>query len=194
MAFRGDDRIACRLIPADPSLMVRPITAADEEFCRALFHDDRGAMFRPLGLPLAALRALLDQQLAAQRAGFGNSYPDAEHLLIMRQDAAVGRLIVSLRHARDGELSLVVIDILISNAARSTGIGTAVLRSLERAATALGARQIELSVLHSNAGARQLYRRLGYFERCGDTHIAMVKPLASSLAPASAAANRSSPA
>ena len=189
-----DDSIMAALIAADRSLSWRPITCHDQVFCREMFAADRRAMFAPLGLPPAMLSALLDHQWAAQHLGFADRYPDAEHLLIIRCEVAVGRLIAARRAHRDGLRALVVVDILISQTARNAGIGTAVLRSLEAAALAQGASQIELSVLASNAGARRLYQRLGYLEGDGDAHLPLVKPLTAAPASASAAASRASPA
>lgn len=186
--------VTCELAAIDRPLTVRPVTPDDETLCRDLFSADRGAMFEPLGLPRPALRALLDQQWAAQRASFADTYPDAEHLVIVRHDVTVGRLIVAARASGDGRRKLVVVDILIAPTARNAGIGSAVLRSLEGAALAQGASQIELSVLASNAGARRLYQRLGYVEGDGDAHLPLIKPLAASPALASAAASRASPA
>ena len=194
MTPAADYSIMAALIAADRSLSWRPVSSHDQAFCRDLFAADRSAMFAPLGLPQPALRALLDQQWAAQCAGFAKTYPDAEQLLICQGDNAIGRLIVAARQRGDGPPAWVLVDILIAPAARNAGIGSAVLRSLERAALAQGASQIELSVLASNAGARRLYQRLGYLEGDGDAHLPLVKPLTTAPASASAAANRASPA
>jgi ribosomal protein S18 acetylase RimI-like enzyme len=186
------DSIAGHMIPSDPATAIRPHDPADEAFERLLFHDSRAPQFGPLGLSDQMLATLLDQQFRAQRFGYAQSFPDAEHLIIAHGGAAVGRLIVALAtstavcdqtstataagaHTADRVVHLV--DIAILSAARGCGIGTDVLQCLGRAAQAIGARSIALSVLQSNDRARRLYERLGFSAIAGGSHIHMTKPL-----------------
>ena len=50
---------------------------------------------------------------------------------------------------------------------RGAGIGTAIVRELERRAVARGYTQVSLGVMPENVGARNLWHRLGYKEWSG---------------------------
>jgi ribosomal protein S18 acetylase RimI-like enzyme len=200
-APRPPGTIVARLIPSDPATLVRPLAPADEPFCRALFHADRGARLAPLGDD-DLVRTLLDQQLRAQQISYARAFPDAEHAVIEHAGAAVGRLIVVLsrgappRAASDQNASGTIcsdeiasappascghavhlVDIVLAEAARGCGIGTDVICSLARAALAMGATRLTLSVLQTNDRARRLYEQLGFVAVAAGSHVAMVKPL-----------------
>lgn len=192
-----DYLIAAQLAKFGPELAVRPQTAADAAFCRALFHDARSAEFAQLGLSDQMLTTLLDQQFHAQRIGYAQNFPDAEYLMIEHAGAPVGRLIVALDHvggtsadasgqdpleiyegrSRTAGHTLRLIDLSISTVARGRGIGTGVIEGLGCAARAVGARHITLSVQQTNDHARRLYERLGFVATGGEHHIQMSKPL-----------------
>lgn len=188
------DTIVGRLAPNDPATIVRPLAAADEPFCRALFDEDRRAQFAPLDVG-DLMRTLLDQQFRARQIGYARAFPGAEHGVIEHAGAAVGRLIVDFARgappsAGSGETASApavsfapakravhLIDIVIAAAARGRGIGTDVISSLADAALAAGATRLTLSVLQTNVRARRLYERLGFVAAVAGSHIAMVKPL-----------------
>ncbi|NVO13402.1 MAG: GNAT family N-acetyltransferase [Rhodoplanes sp.] len=195
-APRPPDTIVGRLVPSDPATVVRPLAPADEQFCRALFHEDRAARFASLGASGHLLATMLDQQFRAQQTGYGRSFPHAEHLLIEHVGAAVGRLIVAVERAalpmaatdetlpegstslaRAGDRTVHLVDIVLAAAARGHGIGTDVINSLLRAAAGMGATRLTLAVLQTNDGARRLYERLGFVATTGGSHIVMVKSL-----------------
>ena len=71
-----------------------------------------------------------------------------------------------------------IYDIIVDDAARGRGHGTAALALVEEEARARGARQVMLSVFTHNEGAVRLYERLGY-EPCerGGAGMRMAKPL-----------------
>jgi ribosomal protein S18 acetylase RimI-like enzyme len=192
------DLIAGHMALSDPATTVRPATPADEAFCRMLFHDTRGPHFALLGLSDEMLTTLLDQQFRAQGIGYAQSFPDAEYLMIELAGAVVGRLIAALERATEpsvdaadhgppemsegksqtGSRALRLIDIAILTGSRGGGIGTDVIETLGRAALAIGARRITLSVRQDNHRARRLYGRLGFVACGGEDHIRMSKPLA----------------
>lgn len=178
------DLLAC----SDPACHLRRLTAADEPFCRSLFHEHRAAPFAPLGLSDEILRAMLDQQFGAQRIGYARQFPDAEHFIIAHAGVDVGRLILTLQRSPAGSpeadakpsphgVTLHLIDILIAAAARRRGIGSEIIEMLARAAPAFGATRFSLSVLQSNDAARRLYERLGFVTIEDGVHITMMRPL-----------------
>jgi ribosomal protein S18 acetylase RimI-like enzyme len=186
------DSIAEHMVFSDPATAIRPHDPADDAFHRLLFHDVRGPDFASLGLSDQMLATLLDQQFRAQQFGYAQTFPDAEHLVIEHAGAAVGRLTVAVvasppageqtspaivEHVRKADRTLHLVDIAILSAARGRGIGTDALECLERAAQAIGARRIALSVLQSNDRARSLYERLGFVATAGGAHLHMTKRL-----------------
>lgn len=172
----GKASLAGLLMFARPDITVRPITASDQAFCRALFHEDRGAELARLNLVDGLLTTLLDQQFHAQQMGYRQAFPNADDIIIEEAGTAVGRLMTAFLDRQ----TLHVIDILLSASARGRGIGTDVMSCLGEAALAQGATRVTLSVLRGNDGARRLYERLGFHTVAADAaspRDAMVKPL-----------------
>jgi ribosomal protein S18 acetylase RimI-like enzyme len=171
----GKRSIAGLLVFDRPDITVRPITASDQAFCRALFHEDRSAGFAGLNLADGLLNTLLDQQFHAQQSAYHQAFPDADHVIIADAGVAVGQLMTAFCDSQ----TLHVIDILLSVSARGRGVGTDVLNSLAHAAIAKGATRLSLSVLHHNEAARRLYERLGFRGVADDgVRIAMIRQLA----------------
>ncbi len=69
--------------------------------------------------------AFLQMQFNAQNKSYRMQYPDAEYMVILRDDVAIGRLIVN---RMDGEILL--IDIALLPEYRNSGLGTALIRQL----------------------------------------------------------------
>jgi len=185
-AARPAGSIASRITLRDPDTRIRRLTAADDAFCRALFHEHRAVQFAPLGLSGTLLQTMLDQQYQAQRIAYAQRFPDAEHGIIEQAGAAVGRLIVALGQppddSHDGAASpqgctLHLVDITIAWAARRRGIGRDVIEGLARAGPALGATRFTLFVLQTNEAAQRLYERLGFIASGDGGHILMVRKL-----------------
>lgn len=65
------------------------------------------------------------------------------------------------RWARVGEIS----DLIVAEAWRDQGIGTALIRYLLGIAQQKGLRQVEIGAQESNRGALKLYRRLGFVDQ-----------------------------
>jgi ribosomal protein S18 acetylase RimI-like enzyme len=109
---------------------------------------------------------LLRLQFDARQRGYAAQYPGAIEYVIFHDDGAAGWLVVD----SIGE-TLHCVDIAIRPAARGCGIGTEVLRDLQRNAAALG-RPLTLSVLRTNRRARALYERLDFHETAAtETHV-----------------------
>jgi ribosomal protein S18 acetylase RimI-like enzyme len=141
---------------------LRPATPEDEPFLRALYLSTRSgelAAFWALGE--AQRDALFRMQFTAQQRGYAAEYPGADHHLILRDGAPVGRLYVD---RRAGEICLVDIALLPEH--RGAGIGGALLRALLDEAAASGS-AVCLHVLETNPALR-LYERLGYTRTGGD--------------------------
>lgn len=135
-------------------LSLRPVTPGDDAFLFELYVSTRPDI-AALGLAEAQREALLRMQWLAQRHGYQARYPHGEHQLVLVAGRAVGRLWVA---RAPGELR--VVDLSLLPAHRGTGLGTELLRALQREAAA-GGLPLRLSVARDNP-ARRLYARLGF--------------------------------
>jgi ribosomal protein S18 acetylase RimI-like enzyme len=179
-AFRPNS-IAEAIALANPGTTVRPAIPSDEPFLRALLHDLRAAEFIAVGLSGTMLATILDLQFRAQQAGYRQSFPQAEYLIIEHAGAPVGRLAVALETQAGGR-TLHILDIALLAAARRRGVGADVIAGLERAAGEMRATRLTLSVARSNVDAFRLYRRLGFVALDGgddraEVDVAMAKAL-----------------
>jgi ribosomal protein S18 acetylase RimI-like enzyme len=164
---------AATIVPDDPATSLRPAADADAPFMRELFKAGKAADFAAAQLPPALLDTLLEQQFRAQSAGYAMRFPDAVSHIISRHEAPVGRLILAISAHRWR-----IVDILLSPEARGRGIGGDVIAAVARAAAGQGVRDVALSVLANNAGARRLYQRLGFVETgANDAHVEMARVL-----------------
>ena len=94
-AARPADDIVARLAPRDPATSVRPGVPADAPFRRALFDEERAAVFAALG-DADRMRALLAQQYRAREEGYAHAFPHAAHGVIEHAGKPVGTLIVAV--------------------------------------------------------------------------------------------------
>ena len=102
-------------------------------------------------------QAFLQMQFKAQRHHYGMQFPEAQYQTILRNDTAIGRLIVN---RSDGEILLMNIALLPEY--RNAGIGTALIRNLQAEAIKAG-KPIRLHVETFNR-AMHLYERLGFIK------------------------------
>jgi ribosomal protein S18 acetylase RimI-like enzyme len=138
-----------------PLLALRAINHTDQAFLTDLY-----AVSRPELEGLRSQGAVFDQlmamQMRAQQLGLASTFPDAQQLVIERQQQAVGKLVVDW-----GDADVRVVDIAVALGARRSGVARAVLVALQHAAAAAGLR-VSLAVATSNAPAQALYRGLGF--------------------------------
>ncbi|HSE12940.1 MAG TPA: GNAT family N-acetyltransferase [Rudaea sp.] len=133
----------------------RPIAEADRAFLAELYASTRVEELAPLPWPDAAKSAFLNQQFTAQHTYYHQIYPDADYLLILRNEERIGRVYV---HRSPGRIS--VIDIALLPEHRGQGIGSALFAELIDEAR-VNSCEIDLHVEPSNP-AQRLYLRLGF--------------------------------
>jgi ribosomal protein S18 acetylase RimI-like enzyme len=143
--------------PASPQpFFLRPATAADEPFLRALYRSTREAEFAMLGWTQPQVAALCDMQFRAQAAGYRRDHPGAEYLVIC---APAGEAVGRLTRARYPD-ALLLVDIAVLPAFRGRGAGTWAIRTLQDEAAA---RAVPLFLHVDKANpALSLYQRLGF--------------------------------
>jgi ribosomal protein S18 acetylase RimI-like enzyme len=139
----------------DATLGIRAERESDYPFIAALYAEVRREELAPVPWPDTAKRAFLDGQCRLQHDHYLKHYADADLLVVVRDDAPVGRIYV---HATKAEIRLM--EIALNESERRSGIGTALIRSLQEEASAQG---IGLTLhVEPNNPAQQLYERLGF--------------------------------
>jgi len=91
-----------------------------------------------------------------QAAGYRANFPGASYLLLERDGAPCGRIVVDA-----GAHTLRLVDIALLPGMRGQGVGSHVLRALQKCAACAGL-PLRLAVHRSNPRARRLYLALGF--------------------------------
>lgn len=140
---------------ADGGISLRPQTEQDMPFLQALFASVRGPEFEGNGWPDETRHAFLDQQFRFQSAHYARHYADADRLIVTRHGAPIGRFYI-----HHGPREHRIVDISLLPAARSQGIGGALLAWACAEASRLGC-ALSLHVAAHNP-AQRLYLRTGF--------------------------------
>jgi ribosomal protein S18 acetylase RimI-like enzyme len=152
----------------DEVVGLRDVTDGDEPFLREVYASSREEELAAVPWSSLQRSAFLDMQFAAQAADYARRFPRARHELVLLDGAPVGRLWVN----RD-EDELRLLDITLLAPCRGLGVGSVVLRRLQREAAAAGL-PLRHTVLTTNVGAQRLYERVGFVEvDRTETHILM---------------------
>ena len=142
---------------SNPSLTLRPATAADTPFLRALYAETRAREMAATGWPEEARTAFLQGQFQAQDQDYRRRFPSAAFNVILAGGRPVGRLYV-LR----GVEEIRVVEITLEATCRGQGWGGMLLRRLCVEADGVGLpMRLQVDV---NNRAQRLYRRLGFHE------------------------------
>ena len=140
-----------------PPLGWRDARNEDLPFFRRLYADTRAAELAAVPWPDAVRQTFLDSQFTLQHQHYTAHFQPADYLVIEDAGAPIGRLYL---HRNDIEAN--VIDIALLSATRGRGIGSALLRLVQRNALNDGLGSVMLHVEHRNPDARRLYERLGF--------------------------------
>ncbi|MBC3832149.1 GNAT family N-acetyltransferase [Undibacterium amnicola] len=143
-------------------LTARLVHANDKTFLDLLYRDSRTDL---LTIPLApvAMQQMIVMQQMSQDRGIRETYPNAQHWLLLWDREEIGRLVIDVN---DFEIRL--IDIAVISTWRGKGIATQVVQALQDYAIQLG-RPISLAVQCNNVDALHVYRRTGFSVRSSDT-------------------------
>lgn len=146
------DDVPIALQRPDPMVVIRPVQIEDVETLHGQCWTDR---------PLSAVYQLVSRakQVAQQGRGLGIVVTGGNRTDIR----GYGQLTLWPRTAE-------VSDLVVNDAYRGQGLGTAMIQYLVRAAKEMHAPMVEIGVAYSNPGALALYRRLGF----EDSHTIML--------------------
>ena len=146
------------LADTQPPLLLhtRPGGAQDAPFLRALF-DSHCAHLHALGLPPAALQALVDQQYAFRQADYGRRFPQARTLIALAGHEPIGALVLD-----DDDDTLHIVDLAVAPHSRGCGHGRTLVQQVQAQAREMGRQAVTLSVNPLNQPALRLYLALGF--------------------------------
>jgi ribosomal protein S18 acetylase RimI-like enzyme len=137
------------------STALRPALPEDEPLLLEVYASTRADELKLVPWTDEEKHGFIQMQFNAQRQHYTKYYPDAQWLIVMTEDAPIGRLIVD----RAGE-EILLMDIALLPPYRNQGIGTALIRDLLAEAQHTD-RQVRLHVEFFNPAMR-LYERFGF--------------------------------
>ena len=140
------------------TISLRPIGPADEAFLYDLYASTRQREMALVDWTDAVKHAFLQQQFSAQQIHYHAHFTDASFQLVLVDDKPAGRLYVA-RWPHE----IRVVDIALLPEYRGSGIGTALLQSLQNESKAAN-KPLTLHVERSNPALR-LYMRLGFSQK-----------------------------
>lgn len=138
-----------------PGIVLRPETPEDDPLLYCLYSSTREEELALTGWTQAERERFLQMQFSAQRRGYRHTFPAASFDIVLVGGKPVGRIIVDR-----GRKEIRLVDLVIENAQRNKGIGTALMRQLcqESAASHM---PLRLKVIRGSR-ASQWYQRLGF--------------------------------
>ena len=137
------------------SIHLRPITPEDESFLARLYASTREQELAQTNWSDEQKAMFCRMQFNAQTADYRANYPDASFQIIERDGVTAGRLLVMR-----SDDAVHVIDIALLPEHRGAGIGTKLLKELQKEARSVG-KKVSIYVEQFNP-ARRLYERLGF--------------------------------
>lgn len=139
------------------SVLLRPAGFADEAFLRALYATTRaGELAAAVDWTEAERDRFLDFQFRAQASDYQSRFPRATHDIVVVDGVSVGRIWVDR-----GLLEARLIDLALLPEHQGRGIGTGLVRDLQRDAARRGV-PLRHMVVKENLGAIRFYGRLGF--------------------------------
>ena len=145
------------------AITLRAAEPEDEPFLFQVYASTRADEMAAWGLDAAQQEPFLRMQFRAQQGTYGMQYEAADHRIIMRDHEPVGRILVNRT-----EDEILLVDIALLAEHRNAGIGSRLIRDLQREAAQAGV-PVNLHVLRSNGMAARLYERLGFRSVGGDS-------------------------
>jgi N-acetylglutamate synthase-like GNAT family acetyltransferase len=138
-----------------PVVSFRPASADDEEFLYGVYATTRSEEMKLVPWNEAQQEAFLRAQFIAQQEHYRGYYPQARHLVILRDGQAVGRIYVN---QAEGEIK--ILDVTLLPEHRGAGIGTPLIKQiLDEASASASSVAIYVETL---SPAMHLFERLGF--------------------------------
>ena len=143
-------------LPRGGRMVLRPVTAADEEFLLSVYAGSRAEELAQAQWEAGQQEAFVKWQFDLQRREYGVRFPDAEYYVIVIDDCLAGRIWIG----RD-EQQIRLLDIAILPEFQNRGAGTLLLRWLIDESKRAG-KTLRHMVFVLNPDAHRFYERLGF--------------------------------
>jgi GNAT superfamily N-acetyltransferase len=150
-----DSRIELAL-PQGATLLLRPVTAADDAFLLSVYDSTRADELGQVEWQDGQKEAFVKWQFDLQRREYDTRFPDAEYYVILIDDCPAGRIWIG----RDAE-QIRLLDIALLREFQNRGAGTVLLRRLIQEARGAG-KPLRHMVFVLNNDAHRFYERLGF--------------------------------
>lgn len=144
-------------------ITLRLVCPADETFLYQLYASTRMEEMALVNWSVTQQTAFLHMQFNAQRQSYRMQFAEASEQIILRDEAAIGRLMLNRT-----KQEILLVDIALLPQYRNAGIGTQLIHDLQAEASQTG-KIVRLHVETLNPALR-LYRRLG-FSQIGESGI-----------------------
>jgi ribosomal protein S18 acetylase RimI-like enzyme len=139
-----------------PSVSLRQVTPADEEFLVAVYGETRAQELSQVMWDEGQKESFVRWQFEMQRREYDARFPNARYDIILLGDVPVGRIWVGIDEAQ-----IRLLDIAVLSEFQNRGIGTELLRSLMHEATQEN-KPLRHTVFVLNTDAYRFYQRLGF--------------------------------
>ena len=146
-----------------PTLSLRDADSSDLPFLRRLYASSRAIELAAIPWPDATRQTFCDSQFDLQHHHYVTNFATANFLIVLQENKPVGRL-----YLREAEHALSIVDILLDEAVRGRGLGSALLRRLQQEVREKALDALTLQVLITNHAARRLYERHGFVVESDD--------------------------
>ena len=143
-------------LPKGATLILRPVTAADELFLLSVYDSTRADELNQVQWQEGQREQFLKWQFDLQRREYEARFPDAEYSVITIDDRPAGRIWIG----RDSE-QIRLLDIALLPEFQNRGAGTILLRRLIEEAREAG-KPLRHMVFVLNNDADRFYERLGF--------------------------------
>jgi ribosomal protein S18 acetylase RimI-like enzyme len=138
-------------------LSLRPATSEDDAFSFQVYACTRADEMSAVPWTAEEKQSFLEMQFNAQRTSYFQNRPQAEWLIVMRDELAIGRMIVDRSTAE-----ICLMDIALLPEHRNAGVGSKFIKELMAEAEETG-KKVTLHVESYNPAFR-LYSRFGFKE------------------------------
>lgn len=144
------------LLPSGGTVMLRPVSAEDEEFLLSVYASTRAQELAQVPWSDEQKSAFVRSQFDLQRKDYEANYPNAKYDVIWVDERPAGRIWIS----RDDE-QIHLLDIALLDEFQNRGVGTVLLRRLINEAAGAN-KLLRHMVFILNTDAKRFYERLGF--------------------------------
>ena len=139
------------------ALSLRDADSSDLPFLRRLYASSRAAELAAIPWPETAKQAFCDSQFDLQHHHYVTHFVTADFLIVLQDNVPIGRL-----YLHEADQVLTIVDILLDEAVRNQGLGSALLHRLQQEVREKALDELTLQVLITNHAAHRLYERHGF--------------------------------